>query len=95
MRAQTFEPSFTVGAGIQTDYQHNEFNAAPDDQFSLGHARIYLGGDITPNISAMFNTEYNTVTNNIGILDAVAGVSHQVPHVQRMVRPFSPAERPR
>ena len=72
IRAQTFQPSFTVGAGIQTDYQHVEANAAPDDQFSLGHARIYLGGDITPNISAMFNTDYSTSTNTLQILDAVA-----------------------
>jgi len=72
LRAQTFQPSFTVGAGIQTSYQHVEADASPDDQFSLGHARIYLGGDITPNIRAMFNTDYSTVTNNLGILDAVA-----------------------
>ena len=72
LRAQTFEPSFTVGAGIQTDYQHSQTDSVTDDQFSLGHARIYLGGDITPNISAMFNTEYSTATNTLGILDAVA-----------------------
>ncbi len=72
LRAQGFEPSFTVGAGIQTDYQHVEANASPDDQFSLGHARIYLGGDITPNISAMFNTDYSTNYNTLEILDAVA-----------------------
>jgi hypothetical protein len=72
LRAQTFEPSFTVGAGIQTDYQHSQTGSVPDDQFSLGHARIYLGGDITPNISAMFNTDYSTSSNTLGILDAVA-----------------------
>jgi hypothetical protein len=72
LRAQTFEPSLTVGGGIQTSYQHVEADAAPDDQFSLGHARIYLSGDITPNISAMFNTEYNTNDNSMQILDAAA-----------------------
>ena len=35
------------------------------------HARIYLSGDITDNISVMFNTDYNSATNNMGILDAV------------------------
>jgi hypothetical protein len=74
LRAQAFEPSFTVGAGIQTDYQHNEADATADDQFALGHARIYLGGDITPNISAMFNTDYSATSpfDAVQILDAVA-----------------------
>ncbi len=64
----------TVGGGIQTSYQHVEANASPDDQFALDHARIYLSGAVTKNIGLMFNTEYNTATNNIGILDAVAQI---------------------
>lgn len=73
LRAQTdFEPTLTVGAGIQTSYQHNETDGGTaTDQFLLNHARLYFSGDITKNISAMFNTDYNSVTNNMGILDAV------------------------
>ena len=100
LRAQTFEPSFTVGAGIQTSYQHIEADAAPDDQFSLGHARIYLSGDITKNISVMFNTDYNVDTNGGTAATACRywtrwGSSTRRPQVQRLVRPFSSAERPR
>ncbi len=70
--AQTFEPTLTVGAGIQTNYSHMEPTGAEGlDQFALGHARIYLAGDVTENISVMFNTDYNNSTNNMGILDAV------------------------
>jgi hypothetical protein len=77
--AQDFQPTVTVGAGIQSSYQHTK----PDggiglDQFSLDHARIYLSGDITKNISVMFNTDYNNFTNNMGILDAV-GEFHASP----------------
>jgi hypothetical protein len=74
LSAQTFEPSVTVGGGIQTSYQHVEADASPDDQFALDHARIYLSGAVTKNIGLMFNTEYNTATNAIGILDAVAQI---------------------
>jgi len=70
--AQTFEPSFTVGGGIQTSYDHFEPAAGDSlDQFSLDHARLYFSGDVTSNISFMFNTDYNNVTNNMEILDAV------------------------
>src|SRR5579859_6692576 len=79
LRAQSFEPTFTVGAGLQGSYAHT----APDvgtslDQFSLNHARIYLSGEITSNISVMLNTDYNSATNNMGILDA-AGEFHLSP----------------
>jgi hypothetical protein len=70
--AQTFEPSLTVGGGIQGSYSHTETNGTPGlDQFSLNHARLYFSGDITKDISAMFNTDYNNVTNTMQILDAV------------------------
>lgn len=70
--SQTFNPTFTVGAGIQSSYQHTAPNdATSTDQFSLDHGRIYLSGDITNNISAMLNTDYNSITNNIEVLDAV------------------------
>jgi hypothetical protein len=78
--AQTFTPAASVGVGIQTSFQHVEPTGGSSlDQFSLNHARIYFNGTITPNISVMFNTDYNTVTNNLGILDAV-GQFNVSPH---------------
>jgi hypothetical protein len=74
--AQTFTPSASVGVGIQTSYQNVDPTGGSDlNQFALDHARIYLSGTITPNISAMFNTDYSTVTNNIEILDAAGQFS--------------------
>jgi hypothetical protein len=79
LRAQTFEPTFTVGAGIQTNYDHSETDGAPStDQFPLDHARLYFSGDVTPDISVMFNTDYDSSTNNMEILDAV-GQYHPSP----------------
>jgi hypothetical protein len=71
LKSQTFDPTLTVGAGIQTSYQHIETKGAtPLDQFSLDHARIYISGNITKEIGIMFNTDYDSFTNKIGILDA-------------------------
>jgi len=70
--AQEFQPSLTVGAGIQGSYGHTEADGTPGlDQFSLNHARIYVSGDVTKDISVMFNTDYNNVTDTMQILDAV------------------------
>jgi hypothetical protein len=77
--AQTFEPTLTVGAGIQTSYDHTQPDGGDStDQFALNHLRLYFSGDITSYLSAMVNTEYNSGTNNIGVLDAV-GEFHTSP----------------
>ena len=68
---QAFDPSFSVGAGIQTSYEHTEVGSSDVDHFALDHARLYFSGDVTKDISVMFNTDYNNSTNNMGILDAV------------------------
>ena len=64
--AQTFDPTLTVGAGIQASYQHTEPDSGTSvDQFQLNHLRLYFSGDITNYLSAMVNTEYNSSTNNM------------------------------
>lgn len=76
LHGQTFQPSLSVGGGIQGSYAHTETNGAPGlDQFSLNHGRLYFSGDVTKEISVMFNTEYNSTTNTMQILDA-AGQFH-------------------
>ena len=77
--AQTFTPTLTVGAGIQTSYDHTEPDTGTSlDQFSLNHLRLYFSGDITPYLSAMVNTEYTSSSNTMGVLDAV-GEFHTSP----------------
>ena len=77
--SQTFEPSVTVGAGIQTSYEHTEPTGSTSvDQFEANHVRLYFSGDITKDISAMVNTDYSSSTDNMQILDAV-GEFHPSP----------------
>ncbi len=75
-RAQIDLGPVTVGAGLQTSYAHSEPDGGKTtDNFELDHARIYINGTVTENIKFMFNTDYDSVTNKIGVLDAVAQFS--------------------
>ena len=72
-RAEGNLGQITIGAGLQTGFVHTDtdrFNST--DQFQLNHARIYISGPVTEGITFMFNTDYDSVTNKIGLLDAVA-----------------------
>ena len=63
----------TVGAGLQTSYTHTQPDGdSSTDTFALDHARIYISGPVTESIKFMFNTDYDSVTNKIGVLDAAA-----------------------
>jgi len=73
-RAQINLGPITVGAGLQTSFDHFDTTGGggTNDQFALDHARIYISGPVTENIKFMFNTDYDSVTNKIEVLDAVA-----------------------
>ena len=74
-----FDPTLTVGAGIQGSYVHTEPDGGTDlDQFELNHLRLYFSGDITKNFSAMINTDYTSSSNTMNVLDAV-GEFHTSP----------------
>jgi hypothetical protein len=88
--AQTFEPTLTVGAGIQGSYTHTDTDSSTSvDQFSLNHLRLYFSGDITKNISAMVNTDYSSSSNTMEVLDAV-GEFHTSPMFNVWVGRFLP-----
>ena len=75
-RAQGNLGPITIGAGLQTSYVHTDTDGSNStDQFQLNHARLYISGPVTDGIKFMFNTDYDSVTNKIGVLDAVAEFS--------------------
>lgn len=66
----------TIGAGLRTSFVHTDQDHADStDQFLVNDARIYINGSVTKDIKFMFNTDYDSVTNKIGVLDAVAQIS--------------------
>jgi len=75
-RAQIDLGPITVGAGLQTSFDHSApTGGSSADTFALDHARIYINGPVYEDIKFMFNTDYDSTTNKIGILDAVAQIS--------------------
>ena len=65
----------TVGAGLRTSF----VDTAPDsgsvtNQFLLNDIRLYVSGPVTNDIKFMFNTDYNSSSNSVNILDAVARI---------------------
>ena len=73
LRAQVKLGPVTVGAGLQTSFVHTgPDGGASTDEFQLNHIRLYVNGPVTDNIKFMFNTDYDSITNKIGVLDAVA-----------------------
>lgn len=69
-------PPVSVGAGVRTSFAHTDPDAGDEvDDFALNSARIYVSGEVTENISLMFNTEYNSDDEEMRVIDAVAQFS--------------------
>jgi len=74
-RGQVNLGPITVGAGLQTSFANTEpTGGTSTNQFEVDHARIYINGPVVGDIKFMFNTDYDSVTNKIGVLDAVAQI---------------------
>ncbi len=63
----------TVGAGLRTSF----VDTTPDsgtttNQFQLNDIRLYVNGPVYDDFKFMFNTDYNSATNSVNVLDAVA-----------------------
>lgn len=74
-RAQIDLGPVTVGAGLRTSYVHTAPDGATStDQFQLNDIRLYVNGPVYKDVKFMFNTDYDSVTNKIEVLDAVARI---------------------
>ena len=74
-RAQINLGPVTVGAGLRTSFVNTEPDGGSvTNQFLLNDIRLYVNGPVTKDIKFMFNTDYNSSTNAVNILDAVARI---------------------
>jgi hypothetical protein len=90
LHAQAFKPSFSIGAGIQTNYDHSKTDGSDGiNQFPLDHLRLYFSGDVNQYISAMVNTDYQSSNSEMQVLDAV-GQFHFSPKVNVWFGRFLP-----
>lgn len=75
LRAQLELGSIKIGAGLRTNYAHTKTEGSDaTDKFPLDSIRLYVNGPVTSKVKFMFNSEYNSVTNDVRVLDAVARV---------------------
>jgi hypothetical protein len=74
-QAQVSLGPITVGAGLRTSFVHTDTDGTEaTDKFPLNSIRLYVNGPVTEHIKFMFNTEYDSSSNHVGILDAVARI---------------------
>jgi len=72
-RAQVTLGPVTVGGGLRTSYVHTEPDGGSStDEFAVNDARLYVNGSVTEKIKFMFNTDYDSVSDHLAVLDAVA-----------------------
>ncbi|HUP04160.1 MAG TPA: hypothetical protein VMU19_09230 [Bryobacteraceae bacterium] len=63
----------TVGAGLRTSFDStNPDGGATTNQFMLNDIRLYVNGPVYDKVKFMFNTDYNSATDTMNVLDAVA-----------------------
>jgi len=89
-RAQTDLGPVTVGAGLRTSYLGTVPNeGSSTSQFQLNDIRLYVSGTVYKDVKFMFNTDYSSVTNSIGVLDVVARIEVN-PHFNLWAGRFLP-----
>lgn len=75
LRAQTDLGPVTVGAGLRTSfYEILPDSGSSTSHFDLNDVRLYVNGSVYKDIKFMFNTDYNSSTNAVNVLDAVARI---------------------
>lgn len=60
---------------MRTSYVATVPDSGPtNSQFALNDIRLYVSGPVYKDIKFMFNTDYNSFTNSVNVLDAVAQI---------------------
>ena len=75
-------PSVTLGAGLRTTFVHTQGEDDDDedsdesfDNFVVNNARLYVNGSVTKNVKFTLNTDFDSGTNEVRLLDAVGQIS--------------------
>ncbi len=69
------DQSATFGLGLRTSYDSNGGDGqATGQSFNVDNLRLYTNFSLSKTIKATFNTEYNSATNAVSVLDAYAQI---------------------
>jgi len=92
--AQATLPPVTVGAGLQTSFVHDMPDGADSsDRLLVNSVRLYVSGSATKEVKYMFNTEYNSATQNVSVIDAAGQISSSPKFNLWMGRFLAPSDR--
>jgi hypothetical protein len=86
------QPSLPISVHIaaRTAFIHTDTeDAGSSDEFVLDSVRLFLSGPVTDRIKLSFNTEYDTVTNRVRVMDAIGQFEYS-PGVNFWVGRFLP-----
>lgn len=65
------DQSVNLGLGIRTSFDSNTLPNQPSGKsFNVDNLRLYSNWQFSPMIKATFNTEYNSTTSGVSLLDA-------------------------
>lgn len=68
-------PPISLGAGMRTSFTHDSQGDYSSSDFNLDSARLYINGSVTDKIKFTFNTEYNSSSDALIVMDAIAQFS--------------------
>ncbi len=74
LAAEVTLPPISLGAGLRTSFTNTNVDGSSGDanDFKLDSMRVYLSGAATDTIKFTFNTEYNSSTDSVIVMDAIA-----------------------
>jgi hypothetical protein len=77
MAAEIQLPPISVGAAMRSSFTSTDIDNAPEDinDFTLDSVRVFLTGNATENIGMFFRTEYDSVDEEIRVIDAAVKLS--------------------
>src|SRR5687767_5258913 len=72
MAAEIQLPPITVGAAMRSSFTSTDIDGEPEDinDFALNSVRVFLSGQATENIGMFFRTDYDSVDEEIRVIDA-------------------------
>lgn len=70
--AQSAAPPISVAVAARTAFEHDApAESDPTNRFLLDSVRLFLSGGVTDTIKVTFNTEYNSTSNDVEVMDAI------------------------
>jgi hypothetical protein len=89
-RAQASSPPVSVAVAARTAFEHAApANTTATNTFTLDSVRLFLSGPVTDTIKVTFDTEYDSASNQVQVMDAIGRFEYS-PHFNVWMGRFLP-----